>query len=236
MCKIAREAWSKQQLLQLELVAEMLALAGDSATAPKALNHLISDSTTLETFLASGWEHEETRLTPRQQTLFALDIASSMLQFQQTSWFTTPWNSKTIRFLVADGTTVGVFIEQDLEVPKQTSTSPPPGLESPVPHSALLELAILLLEIWHHKPFEMWASKARDEPQEVRTEDQRRIVATRWLQATSERLPLDYLTAVEQCLAICSGRLRHWGDDEFQRYYCENIIKPLLESCKAWVR
>lgn len=231
LCDSALKAWNKRDLLELELAAGTLAFATKGTTTRRVSQH-ISTKVALDTFLASGLQCDDARLTPKQQTIFALDIASSILQFQQTSWFTTHWDSKTIKFLMSDGTIVGAFIEQDLGVPPQNSTTAVLS-SGPDPHTALLELAILLLEIWHHKPFEAWASKAQEE---VQTQDQRRIAAIRWLQATSERLPLDYLTAIEQCLAICSGRLRNWGDDKFHRDYCENILKPLLESCKAWVR
>lgn len=239
LCRSARDAWEKGDLLHLELVADMLQVA---LTGDRSPSHLAKITThiTLKDFLIHGWEHDETRLTPRQQTHFAFDIASSMLQFQRTNWFSSAWNSKTIKFLVANtannrynkNTTaiVGVFVEQELQLSVQQQQSA--GIPGTDPQTALLELAILLLEIWHHIPLEVWASRAQTE---VQTLDHRKIAATRWLQSTSERLPPDYLTAIEQCLAICSGRLRYWEDREFQRYYCENILKPLLESCQAWV-
>src|SRR5690606_14924721 len=106
---------------------------------------------------------------------------------------------------------------------------PAPELE---PQVALLELSILLLEIWHQRSLNDWASETK---LDVGTQDSRRIAATRWLQATDKELPVNYLDAIEKCLAICSGRLRYWDDEKFQQHYCENVIKPLLESCEAWI-
>ncbi|KAK3389729.1 hypothetical protein B0H63DRAFT_556836 [Podospora didyma] len=244
LCLSGREAWNKGDLLRLELVADILALSTEigASQPPTSSINKISTDTTLEAFLSYGWQNEEARLTPKQQTLFALDIASSILQFHETRWFIAPWNSKTIKFLVANTNTtttqggisvvIGAFIEQNLHIPALQQQQPSPSNQSPKPETALLELAILLLEIWHHRPLDVWASAAQID---VHTPDHRRIAATRWLQSTAERLPLHYLIAVEQCLAICSGRLRYWSDDTFQKYYCENIIKPLLESCKTWV-
>jgi hypothetical protein len=225
-------------MLKLELEAEMLVLAEDSVATLKELDDFSTD-TTLENFLEYSCLHEEARLTPKQQTLLALDIASSILQLRQTCWLMAPWNNKTIKFLISktkmskpstlSGYTVGPFVEQHLNM---TQSNPAVLFPEPDPKTALLELAILLLEIWHHKTLEMWAANA---DVKVETADHRRIAVIRWLELTSERLPPYHLTAVEQCLAICSGRLRYWDDDKFQKYYCENIIKPLLESCKAWV-
>lgn len=70
---------------------------------------------------------------------------------------------------------------------------------------------------------------------EVKTSDSRRIAASRWLQVTDKELPVKYLTAIEQCLAICSGRLRSSDDEQFQQHYCEKIIRPLLQSCEIWI-
>ncbi|GAB1312451.1 hypothetical protein MFIFM68171_02661 [Madurella fahalii] len=164
---------------------------------------------TLETFLTRGSQQAGVRLTPKQRALLAADIASSILPFQRTHWLSSPWSSQTIRFAVPPANTgqscgnrltVGAFIEQNHDALK--STGPVPNLE---PQAALLELSILLLEIWHQKSLKDWALEAKTE---VNTPDSRRIAATGWLQATDKELPVNYLDAIEQCLAICSGKLR----------------------------
>jgi hypothetical protein len=147
-----------------------------------------------------------------------------------------PWNNKQIMLLLekaAEGEhekteVCGPFIRQTIHASVGTGAV----AASPTPKGALLELAILLLEIWHHKPMEMWMTKLGT--QNADTPEARHIAAIRWLEMTHERLPPHHLTAIEQCLAICSGRLWRWNDWDFQRQYCENIIKPLRESCKAW--
>src|SRR4051812_19927550 len=91
----------------------------------------------------------------------------------------------------------------------------PAALQGPNPKAALLELAIMLLEIWHHKTFEMWATGSG--LSDIVSADGRIIAAMKWLQMTYERLPPHHPTAIEKCLALCSGRLWRWEDGEFRR-------------------
>jgi hypothetical protein len=178
----------------------------------------------LDQILARGLEDETARLAPKQKTILALDVASSVLQFRQTNWLATPWSSKTIKLI---STSTGAFVEADLQPPGP----PPMTLAEPDPLSALLELAIILLEIWNHKPLEAWAANAN---REINTPDHRKIAATAWLQETTHQILPYYLDAIEKCLAICAGRKWEWDDSEFQKRFCENVIKPLADSCKVW--
>lgn len=196
---------------------------------PESQRDLIS-SKTLDDLLQDGTGSEDEKMTPKQQTLLALDVASSIVQLRQTCWFRHPFSSKVVKFLIqkeGQGTTAisTPFVEQVADPDQQDF----PG---PDPKAALLELAILLLEIWHHKTLESWCTKSGIA--KVDSPETRQRAAIRWLEMTSERLPLHHLTAIEQCLALCAGRLRFWDDPEFLKLYCENIIKPLQESCKAW--
>ncbi|KAK0726855.1 hypothetical protein B0T26DRAFT_747245 [Lasiosphaeria miniovina] len=84
-------------------------------------------------------QDEDVRMTPKQQALLALDVASSVLQLQQTLWCSIPWNSTAIKF----------FLQKERDC-----SSPDLDVKE-----TLLELAILLLEIWHHVPLEAWAQR-----------------------------------------------------------------------------
>ena len=230
ICQNAQDARIKGEVLTLRLAANVLELLDES----KERQHNFATATTLEKFLKDSSLDEDARMTPKQQTLFALDIASSILQLRQTFWYSLPLTKTAIKFLIRNAgapemAISGPFVEQIVEGGQGKSLDNSSG---PDPKAALLELAILLLEIWHHKPLEMWAAKEGVE--KLETLEARRIAAIRWLELTSERLPPYHLTAIEQCLAICSGRLRFWHESEFQKQYCENIIKPLRESCRAW--
>lgn len=226
ICHCASEARSTGDVLRFLLSDDSLEVMDGE---PESQRDLIS-SKTLDDLLQDGTGSEDEKMTPKQQTLLALDVASSIVQLRQTCWFRHPFSSKIVKFLIqkeGQGTTAisTPFVEQVADPDQQDF----PG---PDPKAALLELAILLLEIWHHKTLESWCTKSGIA--KVDSPETRQRAAIRWLEMTSERLPLHHLTAIEQCLALCAGRLRFWDDPEFLKLYCENIIKPLQESCKAW--
>ncbi|KAK4230288.1 hypothetical protein QBC38DRAFT_516973 [Podospora fimiseda] len=205
LCEIARESYNKGCVLKLKLTTDILAIAPDLPSGSDS-EHTFSteeQGATLQTILEQGRLDEDDQLTPKHRTILALDIAASILQLQQTTWLTVPWNSKLIRLIASRGTP---FIEQ----------------------------TILLLEIWNHRPLESWIAKTNQASLNVDTADGRLIAAIRWFQSSSERLPPHYRMAVEKCLTISSGRRQEWADKEFQKSYVENVIKPLLETCKAW--
>lgn len=228
ICDSAMIAFKKDSLLRLHMMADALSLAKGTTEARRE----VAMATTLEDLLRRGCLDEDARMTPKQQTILALDIAASVLQLRQTRWSLFPWTNKRIRCLLSKQDEFwGPFVEELID--QRISKTPlGPSPEGPDPKEVLLELAILLLEIWHHKPLEMCTGKLGIES--VDTPEARRIAAIRWLELTSDRLPPHHLTAVEQCLAFCSGRLRVWSDSEFQKLYCENVVKPLQESCKTW--
>jgi len=245
LCHSARKCWKSGHILRLQLDADALTVSGETWAFQELIMRSITAKLPLEKFLSHSRHRGAVRLTPKQQTLFALDVASSVLQHSQTRWLTAPWSSRDIQLITSTdhrgrsilaSPIVGVFVQKGVRQPApQLLLSPSSGQTAnspPGPHDVLLELAILLLEIWNHYPLMVWADNNKVE---TRTPDQRRIAVMRWLQSTSDNLPLDYLTAVEQCLAISSGRLRDWDDERFQIFYCENIIKPLVDACKTWV-
>ncbi|KAK4203611.1 hypothetical protein QBC40DRAFT_316372 [Triangularia verruculosa] len=234
LCLKAREAWQGRQHLTLDLAVGVLSVPTTSTTSPNMRTHSphLPKPVMLESLLSESSEKKRALLVPKQQTVLALDIASSILQFRQTRWLSSPWSSRTIRLveLVNQNTKRSFlvpFIEELLE--------PDDPMQEIDPCDALVELAILLLEIWHNETFEAWATRTSTD---LSTLDYRRLAASKWLKSpeTESNVPLHYLKAIEQCLTLWIGRSQSWDDNEFWRYYCENIILPLVESCKAWIR
>lgn len=226
MCNFATEARLNGSILRLALTNNSFY----SLDGPPSTRQNLVCSKSLGDFLRDGAYDEDGRLTPKEQTLLALDIASSVIQLRQTCWLESPFSSKVVKLLVRrEGQATAIastpFVEQIADPDRVGSLGPDPK-------TTLLELAILLLEIWHHKPLEVWSAKAGTGT--VDYPEARQRAAIQWLEMTSQRLPAHHLTAIEQCLAICSGRLRFWDDFEFLKHYCENVIMPLQESCKAW--
>ena len=231
LCQLAAKTQEKGELLQLELGADgLMVVAVDPATAEM---ETLLDSFTADTTLEALLSHDQSNwLTPRRRVFLALEIASSILQFQRTRWLSSPWSNQTIRFAITheEQPVESAFILQDLG---NRAEMGPTSREDREPQLAILELSILLLEIWHGMSIETWALRAKTE---VKPGDMysRMAAAIRWQKETFTDLPLDYLNAVEKCINICSGRPRCWDDEKFQQDYCENIIMPLLRICEPW--
>jgi hypothetical protein len=190
----------------------------------------------LANFLNKTSGDEEVQLGFSQRTELALCIATSMLSFQSTQWLEKPWTKDSIHFFLKGQSESVIDVNQPVvmrivqDSTKNAVVTSQPTLSDP--KSALLELGILLLELWHHRTLEEWAAQTKGTYKD--TPEDRRIAATRWLEMTSNRLTIKYTSAVEGCLAFCAGRLRSWEEDEFRRQICEDIIRPLKENCKAW--
>ncbi|KAJ4251037.1 hypothetical protein NW762_011687 [Fusarium torreyae] len=225
ICQIAKKAKASGNILQMKLALHTLS----AIEAPLERCREFGAATDLEQILLDGYYDENARMTPKQCTLLSLDVAAAIPQLRETDWLSLPWEKRSIKFIPrkASRITAEPFVEQTI------GSSPPQcPSEWPNPETALLELAILLLEIWHQRTLETWANTVG--LLDLESPDMRRNLASRWLKATSSRLPLHHLEAVEQCLFICTGRDREWQDEEFLRQYCENVIKPLQENCKVW--
>ncbi|GAP89785.1 putative protein [Rosellinia necatrix] len=226
ICDLVSQSQTRDYMLSLKLKGQAL----DFIQKPHQIQRELSTPTTLEAVLRQGATDKKFQMTPKQRSLLALDIASSVIQLRKTYWSDPAVNSKVVKCILgANGKNARVFTIAFIEKVTEISRADSPGSE---PKVALLELAILLLEIWHHETLEMWASAAGFG--ETGTTRERMAAATEWLEATAEEFPLRYLEAVEQSLSLCVQRSRQWDDYEFLRLYCENVIIPLQISCEAW--
>ncbi|KAI1115603.1 hypothetical protein F5Y14DRAFT_460325 [Nemania sp. NC0429] len=221
ICDLIPQSKAGDYIINLELKGLTLDLVQKPYQAPRELSAPI----TLETVLKRGAADKRLRMRPKQRITLALDVASSIIQLRETCWSSLAFSSKVVKCIVgANGTDPKVstvaFIEQ-LSEPGQAV------VQGCAPKVALLELAILLLELWNHETLDMWAAEAKF----GRTTEtgERLMAASEWADETKD-CPIHYLNAVEQCLSLCVHRTRKWSDDELLRMYCENVIKPLQES------
>jgi hypothetical protein len=235
ICEAVRKSRSQRRSLSLRLFTDLLYLPDYEDTNPECrIYKEYSNAVNLGQFLAGTLDNDECQLGYKERTNLALSLASSVLQLNCTQWFTDAWTKADIHFFTKDGRIFDIHSER----PSITQTVKNPisdsdGMgQSPDPKKALLELAILLLEIWHHKPLEVWLIERGDETQS--SFDGRRSIAIRWLEITQNKLPLNHLKAIEACLQFSAGRLREWEEDDFRKQVCEDVIKPLQENCSIW--
>ncbi|KAI1131065.1 hypothetical protein F5Y10DRAFT_234180, partial [Nemania abortiva] len=208
LCDASCRARMSSYILQLELINHNLLYDNIKPILP-GTHKEYPDSELLDLFLRKGHQNYDLRMSPKQQTLLALDIASSVLQLRQTCWLDLDFRSTSMHLLLHENGSEemlgpALFIERIVHTSKILNNTT--MTQAPEPKTTLLELAIVLLEIWHHQPLDTCFGKLGIDVAD--TFETRRIAAIRWLEKTSSRLPLQHLAAVEQCLAVCSGRLR----------------------------
>lgn len=180
-------------------------------------------------------------LKPRMQ--LSLRLASSLLQLLNTPWLTQAWCKDTIFFLLSDTPsdptshakkTAQVDLNRPLLVCGFSGECPvvPPT----EPKAALLELGILLLEIWHGMTLE-----SRFELDETGSQSrsmtyyERLVKALEWQDdGTNPMLGL-YGQAVSHCLTgnnVSAGKVVNWEDTKLWSSICSDIIEPLAKLCK----
>lgn len=154
-------------------------------------------------------------------------------------WCQKPWDSKSINFLtkVVEDTYLPLYtpyVEQDVDALIFQNHTHSSDLNTQAAKTTMLELAILLLEITHHKSIEAWASETKEG--DTITYQDRMHVATRWLEQSEYEGSLlpDYIQAIEECLVLCARSKISW-DNKLQSVYCENIIKPLQELARGCI-
>ncbi|KAI9645502.1 hypothetical protein NHQ30_006242 [Ciborinia camelliae] len=196
-----------------------------------------SDSTSLKALLFASTEpHRRAPVLPwKFRMLIALTLSSNLLQLLQTQWLESAWSKDKVYFL---SKTRGSLKQQiDLSRPfisLSFGATSPNGLKVQVqPKIALLELGILLLEIWYETCLETRFALAKAPTGYY----ERLALALEWLDDTSNPLPELYEKAVSHCIHSTVGgefRLSDWDDMKFWEAVCEDVIEPLSKICKQW--
>ncbi|KPI42994.1 uncharacterized protein AB675_1756 [Cyphellophora attinorum] len=189
-----------------------------------------SETVTLEQLLM-----QHARLSPQHKTQLALDIASSLLQLQTTRWLEKSWTSKVIHFMRHH---FGGKQIVDYQKPFITRSFPSigPGHGDDHVKDDLLELGILLLEVWNLQTFEDWAASSGIA---LRAGYYARMApAAQWLEESESEFMLpSYSDAVSVCVKFSFEGVPHrWDHPEFRRAFCEKVLSKLQENHKAWVR
>ena len=218
---------------------------GTIATNEKTLiSYHQADKTTLKALLLSDNKsnHHGTLLPLRLRMLLALRLASNLLQLLQTQWLQSAWSKDMIYFLLrptggaSNASQNQLYIDFSRPFVSLTfddSSASAPTQQNVDPKVALLELGILLLEIWHGTTLEtqFFLKEAPGGYYE------RLGLALRWLDDMKDPLPELYDKAASHCIRGMIGgetRFRKWEDIEFWGAFCGDIIEPLSKNCKQW--
>ena len=186
-------------------------------------------TTSLEGVLEEG-----RRMDPDDRIKLAVNIASSLLQYNLTPWLRRYWTKEAVHFFVQTRNVSGIDIEHPLivrqfsDVTSETLNEPPEN----DPELALLELGILLLEIWNLITFESWSRTAGhliDIPQ-IQDRYIRLRYSVEWFQSLKGKLLPNYQKVIGICLRPCVFDLFNtsWEDKDFRMAVYSEIVEPLL--------
>lgn len=183
----------------------------------------------LEAFLK-----DRRHIDPDDRIKLAVRLASSLLQYNLTPWLKKCWTKNTIYFLVEARAISGVDVEHPLifkQFCNQDSSAPyePPEND---PELALMELGILLLEIWTMETFERWLENMGHaiDPSQLHDADVRLKYSIKWFKSVKTKLLPNYCEVVGICLRPAAFDLfdTSWEDAEFRVTVYKKIVEPLL--------
>lgn len=188
----------------------------------------------LGTLFLSGCQPKDNRcLIPYEQRMpLALRLASNPLQLYRTQWLQIAWSKERIYFPISTGK--GPDFSRPYVCIPIDDTTHTGSQQNPVElRNAILELGILLLEIWHEKAFANQYNLART----CGMHEPRRALAFDWMANTSNPPPLLYNDAISYCITgINHGEAKYWNweDTRLWRALCQNVIEPLSKNCQLW--
>lgn len=228
ICAAIKEAGGSQRRISFALVGNQpIGTISDGAPLARQLQEEPNDAISLKEILQA----EGTPLPWKFRMLLALRLASSLLQLLQTHWLDRAWSKDVVFFLVRPGAQTQDFLNRPFV--RCTFDGMRTASRSIEPKVALLELGILLLEIWHKTTLE-----ARFGLEKAPTAYYDRMArAVEWLDDVDEPLPDLYDKAVAHCLRVnISGdtRFLDWEDTKLWSVICGDIIAPLAKICKQW--
>jgi hypothetical protein len=240
ICNSIDRATASRKKLRLH-IGKHSGLSCDHVVLCESRWHQDGETVTLERMLINS---SQLMFSLKDRMMLAANLASSLLQLQNTTWLGTCWTKSSVYF--AEATAIqnqprglGIRGSIDTSRPFVLNTFPNSGhVQQIQPHndakSALLELGIILLELWHETTFEArfpMVSTGIDYFTRFR-------LALEWLDDV-ENPPTDlYSAATAQCVKCFFGGKRvsfDWDDIIFRRAICQDIIEPLHKNCKQWM-
>lgn len=184
----------------------------------------------------------------KDRMILAFRVASNFLQLLRSEWTPGVWSKAIIYFPLRpeDPTTGAEDPITRPDIPPVDFTRPfvsatfgntpkqkYPTQHYPRPKEDLLELGILLLEIWH-----MTAFKSRFDLKGMPVGYYSRLsLALEWLDDTDDPLLKLYDKAVNFCLTglrTSEERNAQWDNLRLWAAAYANIVEPLSENCKMW--
>lgn len=235
ICTAIKTAGSISPRLSFVLVGNCKIGTFVGASQKPATHSLVAVNQEEQVSLSQILQATSTNLPIKPRMQLALQLASSLLQLQHTQWLTQAWSKDTVFFLrsVSSARRAVVdlsqpFIAHDFDFKQRIG-------DSPGPKEMLLELGILLLEIWHGTTLEArFGSGEASGPAPTRYYE--RLARTLEWEDDGGMQGL-YGQAVSHCLTGYKGPVRrdvNWEDTRLWSSICSDIIEPLSILCKQF--
>ena len=228
ICAAIKEAGSSDHRIAFALVGKQPIGTISGAASPSRTLQCESNSTiSLEQVLQT----KSILLPWKSRMLLALQLASSLLQLLQTQWLEDAWSKDIVYFTIQPGAHAQALLDKPFV--RCTFGDTRTASRSVEPKVALLELGILLLEIWHKTTLEARFGQEKA----PKAYYDRMARAAEWLDDVDEPLLDLYDKAVTHCLHVnISGdtRFLDWEDAKLWSVICGDIIAPLAKIYKQW--
>ena len=228
ICAAIKEAGGSQRHITFALVGNQR-IGSIFDNGPKSHQTKAEDNDAIS--LKEVLQAENINLPWKFRMLLALRLASSLLQLLQTDWLEHVWSKDVVFFLMQPSTQKQVYLNRPFI--RCTFGGVRAASGNIEPKVALLELGILLLEIWHKTTLEARFHMIEG----PKAYYDRMARAVELLDDVNEPLPDLYDKAVAHCLRVnISGdtRFLDWEDPKLWGVICGDIIAPLSKICKQW--
>ena len=199
------------------------------------------DTIDLESLIrkASAATERSQKLPLKGRLHLALTLASNTLQLSSTQWLRHTWSKKSVCFMTTP-TAVGSQPSVDLtrpvlceDFPESPTTVSGSTAPSPGARSMLLELGIILLELWNETTLELHhAATAFTVRDDYFT---RLSLAQRWLEESEDHMLPAYYDAAARCVRtqFDGCPVNPVWDDTLRAGLMKTVIEPLQRQCKV---
>lgn len=170
-------------------------------------------------------------LSPMDKLKFGLSVASSLLQLNLTPWIRKCWTKDDIWLRRERSADCGYDVAHPL-IRRRFEESTTCQRSDDEPEAALLELGILLVELWTETTIESWVESTGRANTDLSDLARRRGLLYEWWNELRRKAPPKYCQIVQICFfpGDFGDVDRSWDDVQFKALYYTNIVEPLSKD------
>ncbi|KIX00630.1 uncharacterized protein Z518_09695 [Rhinocladiella mackenziei CBS 650.93] len=231
ICSAIEEARKNQEHIIFALTKDCRMATGPTRMAGFKSSKA-RDGIRLKDLLQNHSQSTRKALSWRIKTSLALNVASNFLQLLRTPWALPRLSSDTVSFLQNPNQEADIrkpFLSLSFE---QSTAGPAVSNTAFRVKEALLNLGVMLLEIWHEKTLEDHFPLSSGSMRVYELQ----VHALEWLESDPHALPNSYHQAVFHCVAgamNCVPCPKDWDDMRLWETVFQCVIEPLYKISKS---